>query len=262
MSLSLILIGLLTGAVTGVTGASGVLIVVPILTTFFDLPLHVVLGTSLLVDVIASAVVSYSYFRNKHVQVRSIVWLLVGSLLGSQLGSMFVVSISKILIIFLLAAGMFYFGVKILRSGITKGEPRIISLPDNVVEFFQTSQGLIIAGLMIGLAAGIFGAGGGLAIFIVLYSVLRFPLKNAIGTSAFVMLFSAISGVAGYAENGNLDLPLGLTIGISAAVGGAFSSWIGNKIEDKILARIIGAFFIFLAIIMFVLKVILPLIDL
>ncbi|MBA4384240.1 MAG: sulfite exporter TauE/SafE family protein, partial [Anaerolinea sp.] len=58
-----ILIGLATGLVVGITGASGVLLVVPLLTILLNVSMHTAVGTSLFVDVITPLVVAYSYYR-------------------------------------------------------------------------------------------------------------------------------------------------------------------------------------------------------
>ncbi len=68
----LVLLGLFIGGVTGVTGASGVLLMVPIFSTFYDIPLPIILGTSLLVDVIVSTSVSFAYARAKNVDIKGI----------------------------------------------------------------------------------------------------------------------------------------------------------------------------------------------
>ncbi|OGI61173.1 hypothetical protein A2645_02205 [Candidatus Nomurabacteria bacterium RIFCSPHIGHO2_01_FULL_39_9] len=261
MILNLVLIGLFTGAITGITGASGVLIIVPILATLTDLPLHVILGTSLLVDVIASASVSFTYWRNKHVDLKRALWLLVGSLFGAQVGSFFAVSFSKLFILFAIAAGMLFFGFSMWRSGVTKKPPRFITLAEHHASYLHSPFAMVILGLLIGLSTGIFGAGGGLAIFIILYSFMRLPIKTAVGTSTFVMLLTALSGVIGYVEYSNLDLKNGLIIGVAAALGGALSAVFANRINDEILAKLIGAFFIFLALVMLFLKVIAPILS-
>ncbi|KKQ35788.1 MAG: Conserved protein YunE [Candidatus Nomurabacteria bacterium GW2011_GWB1_37_5] len=261
MTLNLIILGLFTGVITGMTGASGVMMVVPVLTTFFDQPLRAVLGTSLLVDVIASASVAYMFWRNRHVDFKSGVWLLVGSLLGAQLGSIYVVSVSRLIIFAALALGMIFFGLIMWRTGVLHHKPKVLTLPNRWLEYLQTPIWLIIIGVLIGLSTGIFGAGGGVVIFIVLFSILQLPVKTAIGTSTFIMFLTALSGVVGYFENGNLDLRAGMIIGVAAAFGGIFSSVIANRIRDDVLAKLIGAFFIFLALVMFLLKVVLPLLG-
>ena len=258
----LILLGLFVGGITGVTGASGVLVLVPILSTFFNVPLPIILGTSLLVDVIASIAVSFTYARAKNLDIKGTLWILIGALLGAQMGSFYVVSVSRIFIMFVLAVCMIFFGIKMWQSGSTNHRHQALVVPEKISFYFKTPIGMILSGLIIGLTTGIFGAGGGLTVFIVLYSFLDFPLKKAVGTSSFIMLLTALSGVFGYSKYGNLDISLGLIIGISAAVGGALSSIFANKIDEQFLARIIGGFFIFFALVMLLLKVSLPLFNL
>lgn len=254
-----ILLGLLVGLVTGLTGASGVLVLVPIMSTFSDFSLPVILGTSLFIDVIASIPVSYTYARAKNLDIKGTGWIISGALLGAQIGSFFATSVSKIFIMIVLALGMIYFGIKMWQSGFSKEMKFAVKLPEKLSFYLKTQVGMIISGLVIGLTTGIFGAGGGLTIFVILYSFLNFPLKKAIGTSSFIMLITALSGVIGYWENNNLDITSGLILGISAAIGGTFSSKIANRMDEKKLSRIIGIFFISLAIIMILLKVLIPL---
>jgi len=256
----IVLLGIIIGGITGITGASGVLIMVPIFSTFFDIPLPVILGTSLFVDVIVSISVSFAYARAKNIDIKGILWILIGTLLGAQIGSFFVVSISKIFIIFILAICMIVFGIKMWKSGLSKQSAPVVS--EKISSYIRNPIGMILSGLIVGLATGIFGAGGGLSVFIILYSFLKFPIKKAVGTSSFIMLFTALSGVVGYAQNGNLDITLGLILGISAAIGGALSSILANKINEEFLSRLIGAIFIFFALIMFTLRVLMPLFNL
>ena len=253
--LELISIGFLTGAITGMTGASGVLVVVPFLATITDLPLQAILGASLLVDVIASISISYTYAHNKHLDAKKAVWLLAGSLLGAQAGSFFVVGFSKLFIIVAIVLCMLFFGVNMWRSGATKKAPRFITLPEDWAVYLKKPLAMIILGFLIGLSTGLFGAGGGLIIFIILFSFLRMPIKTAIGTSTFIMLLTALSGVIGYIEYNNFDFKNGLIIGAAAAVGGIFSANFANRVRDDILARLIGIFFIALALIMIAFKV-------
>ena len=64
-----ILIGLATGLVVGITGASGVLLVVPLLTMLLKFSMHTAVGTSLFVDVITPLVVAFTYYRHGNVKI-------------------------------------------------------------------------------------------------------------------------------------------------------------------------------------------------
>jgi len=253
-----ILIGLIVGGITGITGSSGVLVLIPIFTTFFDIPLHVVLGTSLFVDVIASSSVSYSYYRAKNIDIKESLWIIIGALVGAQIGSYYVVSVSRIFIMVIIAICMILFGFKMFKSGLSKNQNDNLKVPEKFSVHLRTPVGMVIMGLIIGTITGIFGAGGGLSVFIILYSILGFDIKRAVGTSSFVMLLTAVSGVWGYSQRGNVDFDIGLIVGISAAVGGAITSVFANKVNEKFLARLIGAFFVFFAFVMIFLKVLTP----
>lgn len=67
--IGMIILGLVTGTVTSMIGASGVNITVPVLTLFLGLNSHMAIGTSLMVDVITSIVVAISYFRHGNVRL-------------------------------------------------------------------------------------------------------------------------------------------------------------------------------------------------
>ena len=58
--------GIIVGAATGLIGASGVIIVVPVLSFIFNVPVSAAIGTSLLIDVIVSFSVKAAYaFKNR-----------------------------------------------------------------------------------------------------------------------------------------------------------------------------------------------------
>ena len=80
------LIGIITGILTGITGSSGVIVVVPAM-SFLGHTFHIAVGTSLLVDVITTASVVYVYTRGRKIDWRIGLILGVGALMGAQIGS-------------------------------------------------------------------------------------------------------------------------------------------------------------------------------
>ncbi len=81
--IEIICIGLVTGTITSLIGASGVTVVVPSLTLLFGINSHLAIGTSLLVDVITSIVVSIDYIKHKNVRLQASIWITVGSIIGA-----------------------------------------------------------------------------------------------------------------------------------------------------------------------------------
>lgn len=253
-----LVIGLCSGCVTGLMGASGVLIVVPALTMALGLSVHAAIGTSLAVDVIASLIVTYVYYRRGNVDLRSGVWLALGAVLGAQAGSMLAAHIPELE----LGGG---FGVFLIMSGVglwredVRRRLRLFSGTSTAsgveagggvrVGARQAAASLAV-GFMIGVVSGVFGAGGGVMFLLVLIFLLKYPVHRAIGTSTFIMAVTAFSGALGYALNGNVSLLAALVVGAGTVVGGRAGATYANRAPEEKLAKIVGAIFVLLGVMM------------
>lgn len=269
-----ILVGIITGGITSLIGASGVMIIVPILTMFFNVSVLNAIGTSLLVDVIASLTVSYSYYKNGNIDLKSGIWIALTSIVGAQLGASFASNmgegnLSSSFGIVLLIAGLGTFR----KSYKNKNK---ISENDNSVDNCETMEkadskkskhkflkfekqwqkilAALIIGFGIGVLSGIFGAGGGVMILIALIVIMSFPLHKAIGTSTLIMAITALSSTIGYASRGNIDIILSILISIGAILGGVIGSRYANKINEKTLQKLVGICFTLMGITMVVLS--------
>jgi len=81
-------VGLVAGMVTGFTGGSGVVVVVPLLSLFCGLSVHSAIAASLFVDTLASLAVTYVYLRNGRVEVRDGLVIGLSSIAGAQAGAL------------------------------------------------------------------------------------------------------------------------------------------------------------------------------
>jgi uncharacterized membrane protein YfcA len=162
----LVLIGLLTGTITAISAGSGVMVVVPLLAVILGYTMHAAIGTSLLVDVIASINVAYNYYRFGRIELRSGIWLAVGAIVGAQAGS----HLASLIPQEGLQGG---FSVFTILSGLTffyrAFGKRKLSLPK--FQFKTNTRRILVTiaiGLYIGLSTGLFGTGGGATILLVL----------------------------------------------------------------------------------------------
>jgi len=247
----MLLIGLLTGVSTGLTGASGVSIVVPLLTLFLGFSIHAAIGTSLVVDVVASLAVVYTYYRHGNIDIRHGIWVLLGSITGAQVGAMVAARLPDTGLGIGFGLGMIAMGLVIwLRN--SKSTKKASSASDELAGKPSRQQIIkaFLVGVGIGLLTGIMGAGGGMMILFALIFVLKFPLHKAIGTSTLIMAITALSGALGYAIHGEVDILGGLVIGIGAVVGGLASARLANSFSEKKLAQVAGVLFVILGIVM------------
>lgn len=248
-----ILIGLATGLVVGITGASGVLLVVPLLTIILKFPMHTAVGTSLFVDVITPLVVAISYYRHGNVNLKAALWLAIGAILGAQVGALvanaFIPSdlMSKGFVLFMLAMAVSMW-IKSYRPRQENSKVRLSEM-NNKNRLITFGIGLIL-----GVSSGLFGAGGGLMFLLVLIVILKYPTRIAIGTSSLIMAMTAASGTVGYAIQGNVDFATGIVIAIAAVVSGLLGARLVNKVSEKILNRIVGSIFGVIGILMYFLK--------
>jgi uncharacterized membrane protein YfcA len=248
-----ILIGLGTGLVVGITGASGVLLVVPLLTIIMGMDMHTAIGTSLFVDVIASVIVSISYYRHGSVNMRAALWLAIGAILGAQAGAHFsnlvisakILNIGFLAFLFIMAISMFF------KRDQPSGEEKAHRLAEMNWRNRLITLGI---GLILGINSGLFGAGGGMAFFLVLLIILKYPTRLAIGTSTAIMALTAISGTVGYAIHGSVDYSVGVIIAVAAVITGLASARLAHKIPEKILNRLVGIIFAAIGIMMIVLQ--------
>lgn len=245
----LVLIGLLTGTVTAISAGSGVTVVVPLLTIFLDYSIHAAIGTSLLVDVIASLIVAVNYYRYGKVDLKSGSWLALGAIVGAQAGSRFANLIPQAGLqggfsVFIIISGLSFFyrayGKRKITLAVLKFEHRVLRIVT-----------ILLIGLYIGLSTGLFGSGGGATILLVLVYVMDFPLHTAIGTATALMAISAASGVVGYSLQGQIPWMDGSIIGLAAMASGTLFSKAANRASEKTLNVAVGCIFIVIGVAMF-----------
>ena len=111
-------------------------------------------------------------------------------------------------------------------------------------------QSLLCGGL-IGFICGFIGAGGGMMLLLILTSVLRYELKTAIGTSVFIMTFTALTGgVSNFIIGGMPDLVILFLCILFTLLGARLSAQFANRASEVVLIRTLGAILSILGLVM------------
>ncbi|MCM1046356.1 MAG: sulfite exporter TauE/SafE family protein [Candidatus Gastranaerophilales bacterium] len=230
------LAGLGAGLGTGFAGMSAAAVISPMLITFLDIPAYEAVGIALASDVLASAVSAYTYGKNKNLDIRNgmvmmatvLLFTMVGSWIASKVPNTTMGSFSVVMTLLL--------GIKFIVKPVmaTKETMASVNPKKRIVQS-------ITCGAMVGLICGFVGAGGGMMMLLLLTSVLGFELKTAVGTSVFIMAFTALTGaVSHFAIGGIPDLwCLALCVTFTllwARVAARFA----NKASAKTLNRATG----------------------
>ena len=99
----------------------------------------------------------------------------------------------------------------------------------------------VICGIIIGFICGFIGAGGGMMMLLILTSVLGYELKTAVGTSVFIMTFTALTGAASHFYLGGMPNPLILVLCmVSTLFFARVAAIFANKASAKTLNRALG----------------------
>ena len=99
----------------------------------------------------------------------------------------------------------------------------------------------VLCGSVVGFICGFVGAGGGMMMLLLLTSVLGYELKTAVGTSVFIMAFTALTGaVSHFAIGGAPDLPALAVCVASTLLWALIASRLANRAQPKMLNRVVG----------------------
>lgn len=258
--LGLIAVGLVTGTITSLVGASGVMVVVPALTMIFRMNAHTAIGSSLLVDVITSAVVAIGYFRAKNVRLKEGLWIAVASILGAFVGARWAGAIPEGPLTLVFAIVMIISGIATLVNAAKKspaadeGKKKQAGL--HFTAAWQQILALLLVGFAIGIISGLVGAGGGVMVLLALIFILRYPMHEAIGTSTVIMAITALASTIGYGVQGSIDYGWSLLIALGAVVAGIIGSKFANKIDERRLKQIVSVIFIIIGAAMVVMQLV------
>ena len=185
--------GLGAGLGTGFAGMSAAAVISPMLITFLGFPAYEAVGIALASDVLASAVSAYTNKKNKNLDIRNgiimmitvLLFTLVGSWTASLLSNTVMGNFSVFMTLFL--------GIKfIVKPVMTTKES--MTQADAKKKLLQS----IVSGMAVGFICGFVGAGGGMMMLLILTGVLGYELKTAVGTSVFIMTFTALTGAVSH----------------------------------------------------------------
>lgn len=228
--------GMGAGLGTGFAGMSAAAVISPMLITFLDMNPYMAVGIALASDVLASAVSAYTYYKNKNLDIRNglimMVSVLIFTVTGSYIASLVPATTMGGFSVFM----TFLLGIKfIVRPVMTTKESMLgVSARKRAIQS-------ILCGMIIGFICGFIGAGGGMMMLLILTSVLGYELKTAVGTSVFIMTFTALTGAASHFMIGGTPDPLVFILCvIFTLLWARIAAVFANKAEPKTLNRITG----------------------
>lgn len=233
------------GLGTGFAGMSAAAVISPMLITFLGVDPYMAVGIALSSDVLASAVSAYIYHKNKNLDIKNglimMISVLIFTVIGSYIASLVPPTTMGGFSVFM----TFLLGIKFIVRPVmtTKENMASVSAKKRAIQS-------IICGVLIGFICGFIGAGGGMMMLLILTSVMGYELKTAVGTSVFIMTFTALTGaVSHFAIGGMPNVAVWVLCVLFTFLWARIAAVFANKAEPKTLNRATGAVLVVLGVV-------------
>lgn len=245
----LILLGIIVGVLGAILGLGGGIIMVPVLTFLFNMPIHNAIAVSLVVITANSMSTSAVYLKSGAANLNLGIALSIVSVIGALVGSKTAVHLPQNIVMIILGV------IQLIMAYLTylkmkQGSKEYREQNDDIKGFFygefldkatnklikynpvKTGYNFLFSAFS-GVFSGLSGAGGGALIIPGMNLISNVPIKAAIATSSFVIGFTAAAGSIVYMQAGFVDVKVACSIIFGIFAGTFISMRYFSKITDK-----------------------------
>jgi len=241
IDLLLALSGVLAGAFGALLGLGGGILIVPILTLGFDVPLTTAVGTSLVCVIATSTGAAAFNVRAGLADVRLAITLGAGTVVGAMIGAVIAGFLPERVLAGLFSALLVYTAYTMVR-----GLRRSASAPSDDDQddgpSSPTGRGapsyrthrlaLAIPGsVLAGNVSGLLGVGGGIITVPLIHLVMGAPMRISITTSNVMIGITAAAGAYAYLFRGDIDPRLAAPVVLGVVVGAAFGAAMSRRLR-------------------------------
>lgn len=229
-----LLLAVVVGVSLGLMGGGGSILTVPILTYVLGMEPREAIAASLFVVGVTSAVSVITHARAGRVRWGTGLVFGGAGMAGAFLGGLAGGHIPGPVLMVLFAGMMIATAIAMLRGrrgGADAAADRALPLGR-----------ILLDGLLVGVATGLVGAGGGFLIVPALNLLGGLPMAVAVGTSLLVIAMKSFTGLAGYLLSVQIDWPLVLGFTGAAVLGSFAGAAVAGRIPERALRRGFGIF--------------------
>ena len=225
------------GIGTGFAGMSAAAVVGPMLITFLGVNAYEAVGIGLASDVLASAVSAWTYKKNGNLDIKYSLIMMLTVLAMTVVGSFVASFVPERTMSGTMQIAMIFIGLRFLLKPVTTTKEQM-----NAVTPEKKLIQSVVGGALVGFTCGFVGAGGGMMMLFVLTSFLGYQLHMAVGTSVFIMAFTALTGcVSHMAIAGLPDIGILVMCVLFTFIWARIAAMIANKSKTITLNRVVGA---------------------
>jgi uncharacterized membrane protein YfcA len=231
----LAIVGLAGGVLSGLLGVGGGILMVPLLVGLAGMDQRRASATSLAAIVPTAIVGSANYFLSGQIDLVVGAIVAVGAVIGAMLGSALLARLSLVWLRWMFIGLIVIVAIRMLLVTPVRGES--VELSIGVV------LSMLAVGLVMGIASGLFGIGGGLIAVPALIILFGASDLVAKGTSLLIMIPTGITGTLRNRANKLIDLPSALVVGTAATAasfgGVALALWLPAHVSNLLFVALL-----------------------
>lgn len=236
----LLLVGIATGALSGLLGVGGGIIMVPALVAL-GFTRHRANATSLAAIMLVALSGAIAFGLADDVDLPVAVALGIGGLVGSTVGATWMHRLSGPTLARIFGAILLLAGIRMVMGGDVRSSSGIRST-------LVATGALLLIGAIAGFSSGLAGIGGGVLMVPAMVFLLGIDQHTAEGTSLVAILFTAAAGTRVNVRNLHVDWRAVIALGVMGAAAAPLATLQAQRIPAENLGRIFGVFMIITAI--------------
>jgi uncharacterized protein len=250
----LLLVSIFAGFLGSLLGLGGGIVVVPVLTLYYDVDIRYAIAASLVAIIATSSGAAASFLRDHLTNLRVAVLLEVGTVAGAMVGFLIASHARPSFLYVLFGAFLLFSAVMMFRK---KGDQRATenhpwSEKLALAESYTNERGELInyqvANVPLGLASmflagtmsALLGIGSGIFKVMAMDGAMKLPMKVSSATSNFMIGVTASASAGAYFLRGDIRPEIAAPVAVGIIVG----AWIGGRVMPRMPAQLIRRLFI------------------
>ncbi len=205
-TLLLVLLGSAAGLLGAMAGIGGGILIVPTLVIFFNVPLPMAIGTSLVAVIATSTATSSVHLERHRTDARLGITLELATTVGAAIAAVLAQRINRTALALLFVAFLAYSAGALLRR-VWTARNQVQQDEPTAYQVRRYPAGMAVA-LIAGGMSGLLGIGGGPILVPAMYLLMGVPLRVAAATSNFMIGATALSSAFIYYGHGNIRLDI------------------------------------------------------
>lgn len=233
----------LIGLSLGLIGGGGSIITVPVLVYVLGVEAHDAVGMSLAVVGATSLAGSFLHYRRGTMHLKTALIFGAAGIIGALLGSPLTKLLSPSALMMAFGTLMLVVAILMLRRK-SRTEGSDSDVPKEGLSFWKA----VLAGFGVGVLTGFLGVGGGFLIVPALVMFGGLGMRDAIGTSLFVIFLNCIAGLVGHASQNQFDRNLTALVTVLAVSGTIVGTLLSHRIAAAKLQSSFAVFVLLVAV--------------